>query len=37
MVIYREVCPEGSKINDCPGGGGGYGVGALCPWGISHQ
>ena len=34
MVIYREVCPEGVQ-NKCPGGGGGggYGVEALCPGG----
>ena len=32
---YREVCPEGVQ-NKCPGGGGGggYGVEALCPGGI---
>ena len=29
MVMYREVCPEGSKINVLGGGGGGGG--------ISHQ
>ena len=33
MVMYREVCPEGVQ-NKCPGGGGGYGVEALCPGGI---
>ena len=33
MVMYREVCPEGVQ-NKCPGGGGGgYGVEALCPGG----
>ena len=29
MVMYREVCPVGSKINVL----GGYGVEALCPGG----
>ena len=24
MVVYREVCPEGSKINVLGGGGGVY-------------
>ena len=30
MVMYREMCPEGSKINVL----GGYGVEALCLGGI---